>query len=126
MMKLSERFTRPADLAGHNNHSQLLDHFERISLEAHLNQAILLGRSLSGSGWPQPQDAEPPTGSSSSGIRRAVKKLLSPIFGRKSGARDVRVDSTNPVPRRRSCSDSRKPIPGWCSYSQTLSRSMRA
>ncbi|KAI4338936.1 hypothetical protein MLD38_023940 [Melastoma candidum] len=129
MMELSERFASRADLADYDNHSQLLDQFERASLEARLNRAILLGRSLSHSSVTQPpptRDSEPRSGSRSSGIRWAVKKLLSPIFGRKSSARAVGADSPNPVPGRPSYSDSSMPIPARRSYSQAFSRSMWA
>ncbi|GLT68268.1 hypothetical protein SLA2020_405170 [Shorea laevis] len=86
--------------------STLLDRFERLSYEAHLNQAML-ARSLS-----EPRAvksrlvAEPPLlpqvrqGRRGSGFNRVLKKLLRPIFGRKgkTGGKQPQaaVDPQNP------------------------------
>lgn len=77
--------------------STLLDQFERLSFELQLTRAML-GRSLSEPGaarsfapltQPPAVGAEVRRGRRGSGFKRVLKKLLSPVFGKKGGRRGV-------------------------------------
>ncbi|KAE9610791.1 hypothetical protein Lal_00021189 [Lupinus albus] len=89
--------------------STLLDQFERLSFEAHLNKAMLQ-RSLSEPGLPRsrfittvapsiPMVTQVNQGKRPSGSRfyKVLKKLLKPILGRKSGTRKQVQDDKNPL-----------------------------
>lgn len=95
--------------------STLLDKFERLSFESHLNKAMLQ-RSFSEPGFQrsvsQPKlITVPPTKPlvtsvkqgycrgrcRSSGFRKVLKKLLKPFLGRKYGARKQGPDPQNPL-----------------------------
>ncbi|KAK7349695.1 hypothetical protein VNO77_07273 [Canavalia gladiata] len=93
--------------------STLLDQFERLSFESHLNKAMLQ-RSLSEPGFPrsvsQPRHVSvTPTipllnqvkqkPCRVSGLHKVLKKFLRPIFGRKSnnGERKQTPDPKNPL-----------------------------
>lgn len=70
--------------------STLLDHYERLSFELQLNQAMM-GRSLSESRClPQPQQmkkhAKPARRGWGSGFQEAIRKFLSKRGARKDGA----------------------------------------
>lgn len=92
--------------------STLLDQFERLSFETHLNKSMLQ-RSLSEPGLPrswsqshlisvaptiplvtQVKQGQHPRGS---GFYKVLKKLLKPILGRKSGTRKQVPDPKNPL-----------------------------
>ncbi|KAL6574478.1 hypothetical protein OROMI_011763 [Orobanche minor] len=78
--------------------STLLDQYERLSFEAHLNKAML-GRSLSEPAVtrrpPPPKLVPKPgrRGRSRSGFQKVMKKLFSPILGNKGASKDGPKDT---------------------------------
>ncbi|KAK7260126.1 hypothetical protein RIF29_25908 [Crotalaria pallida] len=90
--------------------STLLDQFERLSFEAHLNRAMLQ-RSLSEPGLPRsclaqsqtiPMVTQVKQGRArrhprGSGFYKVLRKLLKPILGRKSGTRKQVNDPKDPL-----------------------------
>ncbi|CAJ1948378.1 unnamed protein product [Sphenostylis stenocarpa] len=103
--------------------STLLDQFERLSFESHLNKAMLQ-RSLSEPGFPrcvsQPRHVSvTPTipllnhgkqkRCRASGLNKVLKKLLRPIIGRKSSS----------VAERKHVPDPMNPL-SWKAFSRSL------
>lgn len=84
--------------------STLLDQYERLSFEVQLNKAML-GRSLSEPAVERCQAPPKPaakTGkqgrrSRGSGFQKVVKKLFSPILGKKGARKDGAPDTKNPL-----------------------------
>ncbi|KAH7866285.1 hypothetical protein Vadar_018190 [Vaccinium darrowii] len=94
--------------------STLLDRFERHSFEVQLNQAILLGRSLSEPTVPRTRTQAPlpppplpvlvalPSQVQQgrrrgSGFKKVLKRLLNPILRRKSGRKEVVSNPKDPM-----------------------------
>ncbi|KAG6427709.1 hypothetical protein SASPL_111955 [Salvia splendens] len=63
--------------------SSLLDEYERLSFEVQLNNAML-GRCLS-----EPAVVQPPKQRRMAGFQKVMKKLFSPILGKKGSPKDT-------------------------------------
>lgn len=68
--------------------STLLDQYERLSFEVHLNKAML-GRSLSEAAVPR---LRPPKheGRKAAGFQKVMRKLFSPILGKKGSTKETK------------------------------------